>query len=456
MDPAIADTDFGTTWYTFGGAYNGPAFTAARPAPFHYGGITYFTNNGLTGTLIGVGGTATAPTSGLRYSAYFKKQFTAAANFTGATAEVLIDDGAVVYLDGVEIRRYNMTGTVAGNANGTGDSYPMLADGASDETQLTTLSLGNIAAGTHTLAISLHNAATNSSDIGLYFRLLGSAPPPPVIVRTSLGGTLSDIRQDAATLASGWASTTAPGGFRLSAPGTAVRTIESQNIDLTTIGAVNFSVLIYHYENSGTSNFELADEFSAKLAVTYDDNSTADLPLLDGIIDANADGKLTEEEFNFDLVPVTGAAYLTYRLTAALPANVKTARLSITGLTDSASEVLSFGGALISDFAPDHDSDKDGDSDALELFNGTNPANGASIFTPSATSVAVDAGTGNTLFTFTMNNVAGRRYAAEDTDDLFLFSHIGTVVAGTAGGPVTINLGTAPPSRYMFRIRPVP
>lgn len=453
-DPAAGDADFGATWHTFGGAYNGPAFTTNRPAPFHYGGITYFTNNALTGTPIGVGGTTTAPTSGVRYSAYFKKQFTAAASYPATIAEALVDDGAVIYLDGVEIRRYNMTGTVAGKPNGSGDAYTMLADGASNETVLTTISLGAISAGPHTIAISLHNAESTSSDLGLYFRLL-SLPPQPIL-RTSLAGTLTNTLQTIASTGGGWNSTAAPGGFRLSAPGPGLRTIESENVNLTTVGDVHFSMQLYCYENSTTSNFEVEEEFSAKLILTDDADVVTEVNLLDGIIDANADGKLSQDEFNPDFVPVAEFAYLPYILTADIPSNIKSAKLSITGFTDSGSEVLSFGGALISDFEYDHDSDNDGVPDASELFTGTNPANPASVFLAVGGGLTVDGG-GNTVLSFSMNDIPGRRYAAEDTTDLFGYFHLGTVVtAAPSGGTITIGLGLTPPPRFMFRIRPVP
>ena len=56
VDPAIADTDFGTTWYTFGASYNGPAFTINKIAPFYYSAIDYFATYFHLGTVV----TATA------------------------------------------------------------------------------------------------------------------------------------------------------------------------------------------------------------------------------------------------------------------------------------------------------------------------------------------------------------------------------------------------------------
>ena len=179
VDPATLDPDFATTWYNTDGSYDGPGFTNAA-GPFSYGGITAIGN---TGTFIGVGGTATAPTSGLRYTAYFKKQFTLDQDYNQLILEMILDDGAVIYIDGVERARLNMSSTT--KANTTGDTYTMLANNAPDEsTYFTPAALGALTAGTHTIAISLHNSETTSSDLGMAARVT-----LPTIVQTTFAGS---------------------------------------------------------------------------------------------------------------------------------------------------------------------------------------------------------------------------------------------------------------------------
>ena len=101
-DPAIADPDFNDTWHNpVALGYDGPQFNPAAPGSFGYGAITFF--NPLT-TFIG------QPISGNRFTAYFRREFNLAEEIESAVVEFLADDGAVIYLDGVEVARANFTG----------------------------------------------------------------------------------------------------------------------------------------------------------------------------------------------------------------------------------------------------------------------------------------------------------------------------------------------------------
>jgi hypothetical protein len=103
---------------------------------------------------------------------YFRASFTVANQPASATLSVLVDDGAVVYLNGVELLRDNMpAGTVgwgtlaASNRSGT----------AENEWRPFTVPAGLLAVGLNTIAIEVHQDAAGSSDLSFDARLEGAA-----------------------------------------------------------------------------------------------------------------------------------------------------------------------------------------------------------------------------------------------------------------------------------------
>ena len=456
VDPAVADPDFNSTWISFLADYNGPVFTSGKPGPYSYGdngGIDYFAN---TGTLIGTGGTATAPASGSRFSAYFKKQFTTTQDSADASLVLLVDDGAVIYVDGVERKRVNMTGTVANNPNGTGDSYKMLADGASSELALRPpISLGILPAGNHTIAISVHNALATSSDLGLWVRLY-SEPPPPPMLKTTFGAVSTDVLAAAGT--TGWVSAL-PYAFSLNGVA-GTHTVQSEPVNLQSVGDAYFAMELYCFEVSGASNFEPEDELSAKLVFTLDDDSQMEVSLIPDELDLDLNGKLSGDEFNPGLLPATDTVVVGRQLRAAIPANAKSAVLRITVTEDSAStsETFKFGGAMISDVPLDTDEDGDGINRAAELFGGTDPASKASHLSISNVVFGLDTVENSYSFDTTFSVIAGKRYAFEDsTDGGASWTYLGTVTAtGTGNFTLGVLLGLTPPERYFARVRCIP
>lgn len=454
VDPAAADADFATTWYTYGGSYNGPAFTAGKPGPFSYGGIDYFTG-ALAGTFIGTGGTAMAPASGSRYTAYFKKQITLAEGFPATIVRMLADDGAIIYIDGVERKRVNMTGTVAGNTgNGSGDSYTMLADDTVSEMVLTPdFSIGPISAGPHVIAVSLHNALPTSSDLGMLFQLFGVVPP---MLRVNTGGTFTEVPPVPGS--TGWTSAAGVSYTMNSAIGT--HDIESAPVDLSTTGAVYFSMQVYCHEVSPDSNFEATDEFGAKLMLTFDDDTATELPLVPVELDLDLNGVLNGEEFNPNAFPDAKLIFVARQFTATIPANVKSVSLKVSGTNNSASptETLGFGGALISDVVPGSDEDGDGVSREAELFSGTDPVDPLSALRTTDLSYALNSVSGDYEIKITGPLVGGKHYAveqAEESADRWTF--LGSIVSGGTGTrTVVINLGPTPPPRLILRLRCIP
>lgn len=450
-DPATSDPDFATTWYTLDGSYNGPAFTEAQPGPFSYGGITYFTTNALTGTLIGVNNTATAPATGLRYSAYFKKQFTTTEDYTDATLELLVDDGAVVYIDGVEVTRVNMSGLAS---NASGDSYTMLADDANDESVLgPTVSIGALTAGTHVIAISLHNALNSSSDLGILVRLFGSSPPPPPLLISEVGGAPVDVPAVAGF--TGWSSGSTY-GFSMNGPAGTLHTLQSEPIDVTAAGEEYFTMQLYAFETSAGSNFEAADSFAAKLLVTLDDDSQTEVNLIPAELDTDANGTLTGDEFDPGLMAVSASVAVGRQLSGTVPANAKFVALQIQAINDSTSEEFRIGGARLSTVPSGSDDDGDGLTREVELFSGTNPGDGADVFRLATPRYEYNDTDMAYRFYTVFPAVAGKRYTVEETSDGgATWEYYGSVTATTSTPAVNVylTLGSVPSERQIFRVR---
>jgi len=135
-----------------------------------------------------------ASTNGLT-TFYFRHSFNNPGTnlFTQALARLLRDDGAVVYLNGVELFRQNMpTGAV---------DYLTIASSAVSGADENTFFATNIPAalallqpGANVLAVEVHQSATNSSDLGFNFELTaltGSTPPGVSITNPSNGATFT-------------------------------------------------------------------------------------------------------------------------------------------------------------------------------------------------------------------------------------------------------------------------
>jgi hypothetical protein len=102
--------------------------------------------------------------------------------FGGLRLRLLRDDGAVVYLNGHEIFRSNMgTGAV------TASTPAALTVSGTEEQQFVTVMLGPrlLLAGTNLLAVEVHQAAGNSSDLSFDLELLGDYIPLGITCATS-------------------------------------------------------------------------------------------------------------------------------------------------------------------------------------------------------------------------------------------------------------------------------
>ena len=210
--PGGLDGDFDTTWFlpeaTFALQYNGPTFGTGGvagsyeaiegPGPLAVGGI-----DGLApGTTIGpVGTPITLPATASRFTSYYRTTFTTTQAVDNVKFDLLCDDGVFIYLDGVLVATENMPGT---------DTFAALASAARAESLINTIDLslnpgGNVVAtvlsipaGPHTLAVSLHQNAADSSDQGLALTFYGRSATG-VVVTPVLGTVTRNLNNTVTT-----------------------------------------------------------------------------------------------------------------------------------------------------------------------------------------------------------------------------------------------------------------
>ncbi|PYM14579.1 MAG: hypothetical protein DME18_06385 [Verrucomicrobia bacterium] len=187
-------SDQGAAWTSR--AFNDTAW-ASGPAPLGYGDA----NGQLPATTTGFG-----PDPNNKYvTTYFRRAFTVSSpvSVTGLSVSLQRDDGAVVYLNGVEVFRSNMPSGPIDHLTPAA-SVVGLADETTFYSQPADPSL--LAAGNNVVAVEIHQANTNSSDIILDLELSGAGFPPnqPPLVNAgpdqtvtlpagaTLNGTVSD------------------------------------------------------------------------------------------------------------------------------------------------------------------------------------------------------------------------------------------------------------------------
>ncbi|MGC6567170.1 MAG: PKD domain-containing protein [Akkermansiaceae bacterium] len=104
---------------------------------------------------------------------YFRRRFYVdnPSDYSSLNASLLVDDGAVLYLNGIEVQRVNMpTGTVTFSTRASGSV------GGSGETTFTDWSLdsANLVTGENIIAVEVHQSSPTSSDLGFNLALFGA------------------------------------------------------------------------------------------------------------------------------------------------------------------------------------------------------------------------------------------------------------------------------------------
>jgi len=169
---------YASSWkYLANGTNQGTAWTGTgfSDAAWLSGNGQFGYGDGDEATVVSYGPSATT-----KYiTTYFRKTISipSTAAFSSFTANVKRDDGIIVYINGVERYRNNIAaGTV---------TYTTLATNASDDgaTQQTfTIATGSFVNGNNTIAVEIHQAAANSSDISFDMALSGN----PITSSTTL------------------------------------------------------------------------------------------------------------------------------------------------------------------------------------------------------------------------------------------------------------------------------
>ena len=136
------------------------------------------------------------PNANTKYvTTYFRKSFSVAnpLAYSSLSFELIRDDGAVVYLNGVEIFRNNLpTGTISFN------TYAITSVGGSDESAWYTapINIASLLTGTNVIAVEIHQQSLLSSDLSFNGRLSTTVPiscGTPDNLNTSSIGTTSAI-----------------------------------------------------------------------------------------------------------------------------------------------------------------------------------------------------------------------------------------------------------------------
>jgi hypothetical protein len=276
-----------------------------------------------------------------------------------------------------------------------------------------TLTLNNIPASATTINVIIADASYPTAPAPVTIAVpipIATVPSAPVIARKDLGGGLTDVA------VSGFPS---PEWLLFSASREAVMTtgvaadsiVESEEVDVSGVGAVNFTAKLVAMDTSAGSNFEATDHFKAELIIDGDTlnpinlitaldvgngasavtvgangapdgylngyNGTAGLDLVSNINYATA-----AEEYNAnrnrDELNVNGGAAAaslngTINLSAVIPASANTAKLIIYGAGVTGSEAFIFRDALFSLATAPLDTDGDGMSDSYETQYGLDP-----------------------------------------------------------------------------------
>ncbi len=184
----------GSTWkYLDDGSNQGTAWSAPtfNDTAWKSGAAQLGYGDGDEATVVGYG-----PDANNKFiTTYFRKAFTItdAAAVNALNMSILRDDGAVVYLNGVEVYRSNMPTTVIAY-----NTLATVAIGGVDETTFlnAALSKASLLTGTNVLAVEIHQAALTSSDISFDLSLsadtsINPAPNAP----TNLAATAAAVNQ---------------------------------------------------------------------------------------------------------------------------------------------------------------------------------------------------------------------------------------------------------------------
>jgi hypothetical protein len=197
-----------SSWkYLANGSNQGTAWRASgfNDAAWPTGNAELGYGDGGEATVVSYGPSATS-----KYrTTYFRKTFSVSnpASYTNLTLSLLRDDGAVVYLNGVEVVRSNMPSGTIGYL-----TLASVAVGGADESAYYpfTLNSSSFVSGNNVLSVEIHQSDRTSSDISFNLKLEGNSGTV-CAVPTSLAS--SSVTSSSASLS--WAAVTGAASYNV-------------------------------------------------------------------------------------------------------------------------------------------------------------------------------------------------------------------------------------------------
>ncbi len=172
---------YGSSWkYLDNGTNQGTAWRASafNDAAWVSGNAQLGYGDGDEATIVSYG-----PNANNKYiTTYFRKTITVADTslFSNYTLNIKRDDGAVVYINGIEVFRSNMpTGTISYT---TKASTAAADDG--NTAQVTQLTISKLKQGTNVIAVEMHQNVKTSSDLSFDLELKGNPYTPVTAILT--------------------------------------------------------------------------------------------------------------------------------------------------------------------------------------------------------------------------------------------------------------------------------
>ena len=214
---------YNATGVDLGAAWIAPGFADASWSSGP-GKLGFNTGNTGFGTIISYGSDA----SNKYRTSYFRKSFTvnSVADFASLFLEIYRDDGVVVYLNGTEIYRSNIT-------NGVPVTYSSFATNCADNgtvIQSATLPLTQLVNGVNVIAAEVHQTSAASSDLVFDLKLTGNPANPALLKQVALSNGLALYWDDPAfaleettALPGGWTPVSTSGNAHLVQPNTGQR-----------------------------------------------------------------------------------------------------------------------------------------------------------------------------------------------------------------------------------------
>ena len=227
-------SDLGTAW--FAAAFADAAWNEGL-AKFGYG------DNDET-TTVSFGGNS----SNKQITTYFRRRFYVGdpTDYSSLVADLLVDDGAIIHLNGNEIQRINMpTGAIAYSTRAQSS-----VGGDDEETFFPwALDPADLVAGENVIAVEVHQSSSSSSDLGFDIGLRGGIANPPAgssVQWKQVSGPGTASFTDDASLTSG-VSFDLPGTYVLALEASGAGSVSSDELNVLVDPVPSFSQWISAY-----------------------------------------------------------------------------------------------------------------------------------------------------------------------------------------------------------------